>query len=251
MRFSGRAFIERYEWRPERETRIRVLRKLDGEVVSDVRAPARFLFHHVNAADVDGSVEVDWVSHLDPSILGELRLDALRGPNPTALTGRLERTTIPLGAVGARVEPRPLAEEGLELPRMSPMLEGRRYRYLWGAGKHGSDAFFDHLVRVDLHTGSTTCFTQEGWYPGEPLFVPAPASSGSSGANSEDEGVVLCTMLDARARTSRFVVLDARDLQLLAQATLPHVVPFHFHSQFFGVETDSPSKSHSNQIPNE
>jgi carotenoid cleavage dioxygenase-like enzyme len=242
MRFSARPFIERYEWRPERETRIRVLRKDDGEVVSDVRAPARFLFHHVNAAEVDGNLELDWVAHPDPTILGDLRLDALRGPRPDASTGRLERVTLPLGAHGARVAPRGLSEHSLELPRISPALEGKRYRHVWAASRRSSGSFFDHLLRVDLRTGTAAQFLRDGWFPSEPLFVPAPGAPDASGENGEDEGVVLCTMLDARRRTSRFVVLDARDLRLRAEAALPHVVPFHFHSQFFAQESvDAPS----------
>lgn len=227
MRFGLRPFIERFAWRPERGTRVRVVRKHDGEVVSDVRTAPMYVFHHVNAAEVDGRVEVDLVSYPDPALIGAVRLDVLRGPGPVLPAGRLSRLSIPLGVHGARVEPRELFH-GLELPRIAPGSESRPYRFVWGVANRDAGSFYDQLVRADLGGGPARRFARPGWFMNEPLFVPAP------GAGEEDAGVVLCTVLDAEAKASRFVVLDARDLELRAEAALPHVVPFHFHSQFFG-----------------
>jgi beta,beta-carotene 9',10'-dioxygenase len=226
MRFSPRPFIERYAWRPERGTRVRVVRKVDGEVVSDVRTAPLFLFHHVNAVDVAGRVDVDLVSYPDPALLAALRLTSLRGPLPRLPAARLCRLSIPLGVHGERIEPSELFD-GLELPRIDPRCESRSYRFLWGVANRATETVYDHLVRVDLGGGPARRFARPGWFPNEPLFVPAP------GAGAEDAGVVLCTMLDAEAGASKLAVLDGGDLELRAQVTLPHVVPFHFHSQFF------------------
>lgn len=229
MRFSTRPFIDRYQWRPDRGSRLRVVDKRSGEVVADVTAPPFFTFHHVNAVEVDGRVDVDLIAYPDPSTIYALRLDALRGARPPLAAGRLTRLAVPIGAIGARVEPKTLSDQLIELPRISPHRERRRYRYVYGATSHDPATFFDQLVKIDLGgDGAVARFARPGWFPNEPLFVPAPV------ATEEDEGVICCTMLDAGEQVSRLVVLDAQTLHVVAHAELPHVVPFHFHSQFFG-----------------
>lgn len=64
-------------------------------------------------------------------------------------------------------------------------------------------------------------------YPGEPVFVGGPD------AEAEDEGVVLSVVLDAAAAQSYLLVLNAQSFTEQARVVLPHVMPFHFHGQYF------------------
>ncbi len=226
MRFSARPYIERYRWDPERGTRIRVARKSDGEVVADRQLPPFFLFHHVNAVDRDGAVDVDLVVYPDASTVFEFRLAKLRSSEPPRGTGELRRITVPLSAERA-IETRRLADAALELPRIAPAFEGREHRFVYGVGNEDRSTFFDCLRRVDARDGTTATFARPGVFPNEPVFVPAPGASG------EDEGVLLSLAVDANEEVSRMLVLDAATLALRAEVRLPQVVPFHFHGQFF------------------
>jgi beta,beta-carotene 9',10'-dioxygenase len=58
------------------------------------------------------------------------------------------------------------------------------------------------------------------------VFVAAPDAEG------EDEGVLLSIVLDGERGTSFLLVLDARSLDELARAEVPHHIPFGFHGQF-------------------
>ena len=58
------------------------------------------------------------------------------------------------------------------------------------------------------------------------MFVAAPDADG------EDEGVLLSVVLDGRKGNSFLLVLDARSLDELARAEVPHHIPFGFHGQF-------------------
>ena len=51
-------------------------------------------------------------------------------------------------------------------------------------------------------------------------------------ARAEDDGVLLSVVLDASARTSYLLVLDARDLSEIARARVPHHIPFGFHGLY-------------------
>jgi beta,beta-carotene 9',10'-dioxygenase len=69
-------------------------------------------------------------------------------------------------------------------------------------------------------------WSEQGCFPGEPVFVAAPDADG------EDEGVLLSIVLDGHKGNSFLLVLDARSLDELARAEVPHHIPFGFHGQF-------------------
>ena len=115
----------------------------------------------------------------------------------------------------------------MELPRIDyARRNGRPYRYAYGAV--GEAHWIDRIVKVDVATGAAGTWSEEGCYPGEPVFVAEPD------AQEEDAGALLSVTLDARAQTSFLLVLDARDLSELGRARVPHHIPFSFHGQYFG-----------------
>jgi beta,beta-carotene 9',10'-dioxygenase len=224
MALSDKPFIQSYEWKPERGTRFLVIDREDGSLRATVDADAFFTFHHVNAFEERGELVVDLVGYDDASIIDQLYLDSLRGDRPAASPGTLRRYRLPLDGGEARREQ--LFDEPLELPRIAYRARnGRPYRYAYAAGTSGPAAF-DRLLKVDVTDGSARRWAENGCYPGEPVFVPAPGSDG------EDEGVVMSVVLDAAAGRSFLLVLDAGSFEELARAEAPHHVPFGFHGDF-------------------
>lgn len=219
-----RPFIANYRWRPESGTRFVVIGLADG-AVRTFDADPFFAFHHINSYVADGELVVDTSAYTDAGAVDAFYLDRLRAgdpipvPYPTRHRIDLDRGT---------VRSRRLADIPLELPRIHyDGHNGRPYRYAYGVGARpdGRD-FFDRLVKLDVDTGATETWQRPGTYPGEPVFVPAPDTT------AEDDGVVLSVVLDAAARTSFLLVLDARSWREVARATVPHVVPFGFHGRF-------------------
>jgi carotenoid cleavage dioxygenase-like enzyme len=141
---------------------------------------------------------------------------------------KLRRLRIDLAKEGVKSET--LLEDGLDLPRINyGRCHERPYRYVWGVGV-GDSGWLDHIVKADLTDRSARRWSQPGCYPGEPVFVAAPAANGAS--PSEDEGVLLSVVLDGERETSFLLVLDAKDLSELARAEMPGVMPLGFHGQF-------------------
>jgi carotenoid cleavage dioxygenase-like enzyme len=100
----------------------------------------------------------------------------------------------------------------------------RPYRYVWGVGIRSG--WLGTIVKGDLVGGSAGMWERDGCFPGEPVFVARP------GAEDEDDGVLLSVVLDSRSERSFLLVLDARSLEELARAEVPHHIPFGFHGQF-------------------
>ena len=84
-------------------------------------------------------------------------------------------------------------------------------------------------VKVDVSDGSTRTWAEPGCWPGEPILAAPPGP----GPHAQDAGVVLSLVLDARARRSFLLVLDAARFAELARVPLPHAVPLGFHGQWF------------------
>ena len=222
---SGRPFIENFQWRPQRGTRFRVIELETGKLCGTYESEPFFAFHHVNAFEREAELIIDLCAYDDAGIVHALYLDHLRQEHPVLPDPELRRCRLRLDGTSVGCEP--LADVGLELPRIDyQSRNGRPYRYVYGAGHRDGGDFLDQLVKVDVERGETSVWSESGTYPGEPVFVSEP------GAADEDAGVLLSVVLDAAAGSSFLLVLGASDLTELARARVPHHIPFGFHGQF-------------------
>ncbi|WP_254546086.1 carotenoid oxygenase family protein [Halomarina pelagica] len=226
---SGGSFVDAYRWEPDRGTRVTVLDRRTGGIVARPVAEPLFGFHHVNAYERGEELVCDLVTFPDPSPIEGTYLDVLRREAYDAPGGALTRLRIELRARG----PPPVSCEtryagGITLPRVSPLVRQREHRFVYGQGTDERATDFAHrVVKVDATTGETRRFSRDGWYFGEPVFVPAPRPA------TEDDGVVLAVALDTEEAHSWLVFLDGETLEERARAAVPHAIPFDFHGRFF------------------
>jgi beta,beta-carotene 9',10'-dioxygenase len=222
LAFSGRPYIENYRWKPELGTRFHLFDRVTGEGVGPFETDARFAFHHVNSYEEGGEVVVDICTFPDAGIVEDLYMERLRAGKPVT-PGFLERFRI--SPEDRTVRSERLIDESIELPRINySRCNERPYRYAWGVGI--GSGWIDRIVKADVVERHSTVWSEEGCFPGEPVFVAAPE------ADDEDEGVLLSVVLDGRTGNSFLLVLDARSLDELARAEVPHHIPFGFHGQF-------------------
>jgi beta,beta-carotene 9',10'-dioxygenase len=224
LAFAGKPFIQNYEWRPREATRFQVIDRATGTLRGTYETDAFFCFHHVNAFDRGNELVLDLCAYEDASIIDALYIDE-RGPVASLPDVVLRRYTIDLDGGGVRSER--LADGSFELPRIDyGRRNARDYRYAYGtAGSEGSE-WIDLLAKVDVQQGTRWEWSEDGCYPGEPVFVRQP------GREQEDAGVALSVVLDARAGRSFLLVLDAHSFEELARAEAPHHIPFGFHGQY-------------------
>ncbi|MGO9122550.1 MAG: carotenoid oxygenase family protein [Desulfomonilaceae bacterium] len=221
---SGKPFIRNYEWEPDRGVRFHIVDKESGKLTRAVHGTAFFAFHHVNAFEEGKDIFVDIVVHPDSTVIDRLYLDRLRSAETIPTTGRLTRFRIreDKDIVGEQLSDCPI-----ELPRFDYRHRvGQRYRYVYAAGSDAPGDFLDNLVKLDLERNTAAPWSEEGCYPGEPVFVPAPETA------NEDDGVILSVVLDTGKAASFLLILDASTFSELARADLPHHIPFGFHGNY-------------------
>ena len=224
---AGRAFIDNYEWKPERGTRFLAIDRDTGKLHGAYEAEACFGFHHVNAFEHGGELVVDLCAYEDPSLIEMLEVQRLRDAADPIPKGEMRRYRMPLEGGEARGEK--VADVAFDLPRINYRSRNEReYRFTYGAGFKGPDSeWFDQVVKVDVTTGEARTWSEDGCFPGEAVFVAAPD------ARAEDDGVVLSVVLDPAAGRSFLAVLDASSFEELGRAEAPHHIPHGFHGQFF------------------
>ncbi|MGO8948144.1 MAG: carotenoid oxygenase family protein, partial [Ktedonobacterales bacterium] len=228
MLVSGKPFIENYHWKPERGTRFLVLDKQDGSVLGPYESAPFFAFHHVNAFESGDQIVVDLCAYPDPTIIDDLYLENLIGPQSRAASqGELRRYRLSLGGASTKIDGYSvLSDESMDLPRINyERSNGRDYQFAYGSGrrKETPGDFLNQLVKVDVRTKETQRWFEKDCYPGEAILVPSPNATG------EDEGVVLSIVLDGRKGTSFLLVLDAPSFTEIARAEVPHHIPFALH----------------------
>jgi beta,beta-carotene 9',10'-dioxygenase len=224
--------VTNYEWDGTQPARIVLVDRAKGGIAATVEVDPAFVFHNINAFDdARGRVVLDVCAHEDNGIVEALYLKNLRKSGARVPQAVPRRITIDPGTAKATV--RDLAEGNFELPRTDyDTVNGREYRYAYGVGVKDprTSGFIDRISKLDVARGELRHWDERGAYPGEPVFVRRPARAG--GTAREDDGVLLSVVLDASAKSSYLLVLNAGDLSEIARASVPHHIPFGFHGLY-------------------
>ncbi|RHY43099.1 hypothetical protein DYB26_004507 [Aphanomyces astaci] len=201
---------------------------------------AFFFFHSVNAFDDGDDIVLDMIHHTDMDIIHRLNVRTILEGSALTAPSRLARFR--LRAVTSHPLEPPKASPSfpkVELPQLwntpssvveLPTINERyrhnsQYRFVYAVGTNSPHAaFFEGVVKMNLDTGEEVWWLAgDGQFVGEPIFVPHPQ------AEHEDDGVLLSVVLDGIANQSHLVVLNARDLSVVAKVASPVVVPLGFH----------------------
>jgi beta,beta-carotene 9',10'-dioxygenase len=220
---KGGGFIDHFDWKPDRGTRFIVFDRDSGDLRGIYEGEAFFSFHHINAFEEGDDLVIDLSGFDDPSLISLLEVEKLRGPDPVTVMGEYRRYRVPLNGGGGGVSGERLIEPTIDLPRTNyGRVNGRAYRYAWGVGE-----WLDQLVKADSHSGEARTWSEDGCFPGEPIFVPHPDGG------EEDAGIILSVVLDSRREASFLLILDAAGFEEIARAEAPQMIPFGFHGDFF------------------
>ncbi len=220
--FAGDSFP--FGWNPDYGSRLGLLpREGDAADIVWVEAPLGYVFHPMNAYDVEGGVD-DGKVVIDVCVYDRMFMNDLRGPFGDCFA-RLERWTLdPRTRTTSTVV---IDDARSEFPRHRGSLTAKPYRYGYCASPGDEPTW--PTFKYDLQTGSKQVFDHgAGRAAGEPVFVSR------QGSQVEDDGWLVTFVHDATTGGAEFVVLDAQDLArgYVARVPLPQRVPFGFHGNW-------------------
>jgi beta,beta-carotene 9',10'-dioxygenase len=232
---SNQAFIQNFEWHAEQPAQFVVMSKQDGSIVGRYEGEAFFSFHHINAFERDGELIVDLSAYPDAAVINEATLAELRAGSTAdepRVHSEFRRYHLPLRGQSRTATYERVTPYEIELPTINyAHYNGRAYRFAYGisTAEDAPEALAHQLVCVDVERHESRLWSEDGCYPGEPVFVQAPDGRG------ENDGVVLSVVLNTRKGNSFLLVLDAHTFEELGRAEVPHHIPLGLHGQYFPV----------------
>lgn len=220
--FSGKPFIQNFNWKPELGTKVFVIDK-QGKKVTPFELPSFFVFHHINAYESGDRIEVDLLSYTDAGIVKDLYLETLCNSNKAPAVPVIKRLSIDLSS--KKINQTILNEIGLELPTINyKNLSTKPYEHFFGIAENKKGSFLNQVVKISTNTAQTeAAWYEPDCYPSEAIFV---------NSKNSDSGVLVSIVTNVAENNAFCLILDSTDLKELCRIQLPHLIPFHFHGQF-------------------
>ena len=225
--------------------------KAGAEALRTFLAPTAFVFHHINAFEVNDKQQlvcdsiawraVDFSNNLktlDAAYYGVTENNTV-GTKPRAnQRSELMRYTLDLSAspvqraAGAGITAERVIQRPLEFPCVASSVVGTPYAHSYGCA-----AAIDHPVKwgpaqtiVKVTNGEEAAV----WAPGPRCFTQEPVFVARPGATAEDDGWLLALVWNAERERTQLVILDAQRVAAgpVATITLRHAVPFGLHGSW-------------------
>ncbi|MBW4526245.1 MAG: carotenoid oxygenase family protein [Phormidium tanganyikae FI6-MK23] len=234
MRSAG----ECIKFQPDQPTKVLIIPRDPGvkAKLQILETPSGFVFHHANAFEQDGNIVIDSVCYTN---LPEVEPGAdYRETDFDALSpGQLWRFRMDLET--GKVDRELLEARCCEFPFIHPAKAGRQHRYIYMAAAHAETGNAPHqaILKVDVETGTRqVCSFAPTGYVSEPVFVPR-GKAAETGLytelnGEEDDGWLIATVFDTERDRSNIVVVDAKDLSIVAKLHLKHHIPYGLHGTF-------------------
>ncbi|XP_030648615.1 beta,beta-carotene 9',10'-oxygenase [Chanos chanos] len=264
-KLRGKALSDAIYWDPKQETVFHLIDKHTGkESRVKYHCKAMSTFHQINAFEQEGFLMVDLCCSDNGEAINNYLIQNLRKSGEAldkvySTMARVfpRRFVLPLNIsdetpLGQNLNTRPgsaatavcqtkdkvfctfedlhgddlLEYGGLEFPQINySKCNTRPYRYFYGCGfRH---LVGDSLIKMDMEGKHLKVWSQPGFYPSEPVFVPKPD------AEEEDDGVILSAVLTPVEDKGTFLlVLDAKTFEELGRAEVPINIPYGFHGVF-------------------
>lgn len=207
-------------WKPERGTRIAVIRRDGTEPTRWIETDAFWVWHFGNARDNGNTIEIEFPKWTSPGFL------------TPGMANACHFVRAELSPDAGTIEMTSLHEAVGDFPRIDDRLVGRANRYVVLTAVSGTARLapseHDALCRVDLHTGEWTQYETAGAV-GEAVFAPRP------GSHDELDGYYLAFVNSLSAEHTVLAVWDAAEFPgpPRAKVHLPQRVPNGLHGNWF------------------
>lgn len=225
---EGRTLLDSLRWEPERGSRLVIVSRETGEIITQLPIGSRYCLHFINCFEHGGQLNVD-VLELERPIYDQYRQipdlfsDICEGWPIRFVVDLKTNELIETAELPYRLAP--------DFPSIDASLLTQSYDEFWmlGISQTGrvGRKFFDQLVHAKW-PGRCACDiykTPGRHYLGsEPIFIN----------NTEGSGVVICHLFDAENNSSRFALFDATRVDRGPIALLRLKEPIHlgFHASF-------------------
>ena len=200
-----------------------------------------FVLHHINAyEDKDGNILMDVPAQKNPYFFQGFTIEKLIHMNATARKNMVMKTTTRRYTIDLKNKTIekfdfPNVKPNMEVPTINENYRSKKYCYIYGVMFNYDLKDYTHIAigKQDICNSSVSdkSFYIPNHYPTEAWFVLFPPEL----ARDEDDGFLLCDILDGDKGQSYIGIIDPKTMTLVNKAYMPLHIPFNFHGRFFDV----------------
>lgn len=226
LRFGWIPYISVYKWKPEFKTKIKILDRDSGNIVSEVSTDALFAFHHVNAIDSENSVTIDLCAYPSHKIVDSLSVDNLTKDDSRPIPEPSNLTRLTIDIASSTVSSTRISDNHIELPIINEEYRFKAYTYCYGVSVAG-DLFDNTIIKINVNDGTSITWQEDKCYAGEPYFVQ------KNDATQEDDGYLISLVTREEHEKSFLLILDAKTLHEECRVPIPGKSIPGFHGQYY------------------
>lgn len=227
----GLPFNNTLSWKKNRSSFFIVIDRRDG-TTHEIETDPFVCLHSANASESGTELILDLICYGEGNPYDALYLSNLKSARPHLPSGVLKRYTIDVPS--KRCNYQTLSTNNQEFPRINDRkMNNKNYQFIYTNSIIKNHNFFNAIQKCNVHTGKIQCWEKANYYPGEAIFVATPNNQ------SEDEGALLSIAFNAATQCSSLVILDAYNMQQMAEVPLPFHLPFGLHGNFYYPSIDA------------
>jgi all-trans-8'-apo-beta-carotenal 15,15'-oxygenase len=226
------SYIDSMRWRPEQGNLLMVIDRNAKKSPVIIEAPARFMWHSLNAYEHGNTIVADYVGYDAPDhFIGEnaaFRAVMQHRSGLAQHVGQVRRYLIDLDKKIANDEV--ISPLNHEFPIISPVAALSRHRYGYFTTAPQATVFHNGLARVDMQTGDRQAFyLNDRTQLGEPIYVADPSAT-------DEQGWLLSVGLNGDTGKSFLGIFAAQHLSDGPRAivNLDYPMPLSFHGWWHG-----------------
>jgi len=220
-------------WDPKKPMKMHLV-ELATAKTSTIDFDPIFPMHFVNAYEEDNKLIFDYVVYHDFEVIKYLQMENVLDPvkrNDVPVFNNLYRYTIDLETHA--VSQRDISSSNsFDMPVINEAYRHKKHCYVYGISAKADGVNFANMTlsKKDLCNNYVTddlVWYKENHYVSEPWFVATP------GATEEDDGLLMCAILNGETEKSYLAVFDAKTLTLINQSEAPFHLPQRLHGRFY------------------
>lgn len=228
MENANFSFMDHYKWDPVLGTDFLVIDRKNGQIIGRYNMVPFFAFHHVNAFENDEQIHLDIVCYDNASIILKLA-DHCRATSELENYSPSRLVRFSLSIKEGKMTSHVLFKKFNDFPSINQHFDGKVYQYAYLCDWRDTMLINEirPLYKISLQSKEVKVWSEEGCYPGEPLFINSPD------AHHEDEGIILSIVIEAEKYQSFLLILDAQTFTEIGRVLVPHIIPSGLHGKFF------------------
>ena len=227
------AYPGQYKFDPSVDATIVVVDMVNSAIVGHIEVPPMFTTHMLGAYEDEktGQLHFDMLQYNDASVYTKWTYveDALSNEDPPSNFTSVVRYSLKMtdwSLLGIKNLIKTDSFNSLEFSNINPAYQGKPYQYAYMSKNPFKR--FGSVVKLNVDTGDIIeKELPDGLFPTEPIFLAAP------NALSEDDGLILMSVVDGRKGKGFFIAYNATTMDVIVHATAPKLALFGLHSKFY------------------